>query len=245
MADGAVVLDLALPGRRHGAAFRAAPAHCVVFAVIRDLRGGGDLERGEAVARIDVATGRRFCGHGAFTPDGRHLFTPQIDLDGGRGVIGIRDAADGYRPIGELATGGVGPHEVILMPDGATLVAANGGILTHPDDPGQAQPGHHRPWLAYLDLARGRTHDRFELDARLHQLSIRDLAVNADGLVAMAMQCEGSKRDGVPLVVSPRRRRDPAARGAAALERRLRQYAGGVAFDRAAGSSPCPVPAAI
>ena len=39
----------------------------------------------------------------------------------------------GTSRIGELASFGVGPHEVVLMPDGATLVVANGGIRTHPD----------------------------------------------------------------------------------------------------------------
>jgi hypothetical protein len=47
-------------------------------------------------------------------------------------VLGVRDATDGYRQIGELASFGVGPHELVLMPDGATLAVANGGIRTHP-----------------------------------------------------------------------------------------------------------------
>ena len=47
-------------------------------------------------------------------------------------MIGVRDAQDGYRQIGELPSDGIGPHEATLMPDGKTLVVANGGIRTHP-----------------------------------------------------------------------------------------------------------------
>ena len=58
-ADGRVVFDIALPGRGHGAAFRPAAAHCVVFA----RRPGAfavviDIDRGEALYRIDAAPGR-------------------------------------------------------------------------------------------------------------------------------------------------------------------------------------------
>jgi uncharacterized protein len=233
-ADGRVVFDIPLAGRGHGAAFRPAPAQCVVFA----RRPGTfavviDLERGEALRRIDAAPGRHFYGHGAFAPDGRHLFTSENDFEAGRGVIGIRDADDGYRQIGEFASHGVGPHEVALMPDGATLVAANGGIRTHPDnDRAMLDLDTMQPSLAYLDLANGRLRDAFGLAPELHRLSIRHLAVNGDGMVAVAMQYEGSKRDRVPLV-------GVHAGGAIRLleppppiERRMRHYAGSIAFDR-------------
>jgi hypothetical protein len=232
-ADGRQVFDVALPGRGHGAAFRPAPAHCVVFA----RRPGTfavviDIDRGEALFRIDAAAGRHFYGHGAFSPDGRHLFTSENDFAAGRGVIGIRDAADGYRQIGEFASHGVGPHEVLLMPDGATLVAANGGIRTHPDnDRAKLNLDTMEPSLAYLDLASGRLQDAFGLAPRLHRLSIRHLAVNQGGLVALAMQYEGSKRDRVPLIGLHDGGAIRLLEAPPAIERRMRQYAGSVAFD--------------
>ena len=115
-------------------------------------------------------------------------------------MVGIRDAEDGYRQIGEFASQGIGPHELVLMPDGATLAVANGGIRTHPDNDRAMNLDTMQPSLAYLDLASGRLRDAFGLAARLHRLSIRHLAVNRDGLVAVAMQYEGSRRDRVPLV---------------------------------------------
>ena len=84
------------------------PAQCVVlarptgtFAVVIDI------DRGEALRRIDAAAGRHFYGHGAFSPDGRYLFTTENDFKTGRGMIGIRDAQDGYRQVGEFASPGV------------------------------------------------------------------------------------------------------------------------------------------
>jgi hypothetical protein len=232
-ADGRVVFDIALPGRGHGAAFHPTASHCVVFA----RRPGTfavviDLDRGEALYRIDAALGRHFYGHGAFSPDGRYLFTSENDFDVGCGVIGVRDANDGYRQIGEFASHGVGPHEVVLMPDGATLVAANGGIRTHPDNErAKLNLDTMQPSVAYIELASGRLRGAFGLAPRLHRLSIRHLAVNRDGLVAVAMQYEGGKRDRVPLVGlhagGPIRLLDAPP----AIERDMRQYAGSVAFD--------------
>jgi uncharacterized protein len=232
-ADGRVVFDIPLPGRGHGAAFRPAPAHCIVFA----RRPGTfavviDLDQGEALRRIDAGAGRHFYGHGVFSPDGRYLFTSENDFEAGRGMVGIRDAEDGYRQIGEFASQGIGPHELVLMPDGATLAVANGGIRTHPDnDRAILNLDTMQPSLAYLDLASGRLRDAFGLAARLHRLSIRHLAVNRYGLVAVAMQYEGSRRDRVPLVGLHDGGVLRLLDAPPGIERRMRQYAGSIAFD--------------
>jgi hypothetical protein len=161
-------------------------------------------------------------------------------------MIGIRDAEDGYRQIGEFASQGEGPHELVLMPDGGTVAVANGGIRTHPDnDRAILNLDTMQPSLAYLDLASGGLRDAFGLAPRLHQLSIRHLAVNRDGEVALAMQYEGSKRDRVPLV---------GIHGAAtfACSRRRPRSNAGCAITpaasrsiKAAGCWPCPARAAI
>ena len=231
---GETAFDLPLPGRGHGAAFRPGSPHCVVFARRPGTFGVViDIDTGVAVQRFDAAPGRHFYGHGAFSRDGRHLFTSENQFESGQGVIGIRDAEDGYRQIGEFASHGIGPHEVTLMPDGATLVAANGGILTEPDrERAKLNLDTMKPSLAYLDLASGHLRDAFELTPALHRLSIRHLAVNAEGLVAVAMQYEGSKRDRVPLVGLHDGGVIRLLEAPAAIERRMRHYAGSIAFDR-------------
>jgi hypothetical protein len=89
-----------------------------------------------------------------------------------------------------------------------------------------------QPSLAHLDLASGRPCDAFTLEPALHRLSIRHLAVNRDGLVALAMRYEGSKADRVPVVGVHAGGAIRLLEAPGATERRMRQYAGSIAFDR-------------
>lgn len=66
-----------------------------------------------------------------FSADGGTLFTTENRYATGKGRIGVWDAADGFRRIGEFASGGIGPHDVKQMGD--ALIAANDGVRTHPD----------------------------------------------------------------------------------------------------------------
>jgi hypothetical protein len=189
-----------------------------------------------ALCRIDAAAGRHFYGHGAFSPDGRYLFTSENDYAAGRGVLGVRDATDGYRQIGELASFGVGPHELLLMPDGATLVVANGGIRTHPErDRAKLNLDSMTPSLAYLDLADGRLRGDYRLPEERHRLSIRHIAVLGTGGVAIAMQYEGDIRDRVPLVGIHAGDRIRLLEAPAEVQAQMRQYGGSVAVDRGGG----------
>jgi hypothetical protein len=232
--SGRVRFDLPLPERGHGVAFRPGCDEGVVFA----RRPGRfavafDPVAGIALRRLDAAPGRHFYGHGAFSPDGRYLFTSENDYEAGRGVLGVRDATDGYRQIGEMASFGVGPHEVVLMPDGATLAVANGGIRTHPDrDRAMLNLDSMAPSLAYLDLEGGKLRADYRLPREHHQLSIRHLAVLGTGSVAIAMQYEGDIRDHVPLVGVHDGDRIRLLEAPAAVQAQMRQYALSVAIDR-------------
>jgi hypothetical protein len=234
---GRVRFDLPLPERGHGAAFRPGADEGVVFA----RRPGTfavafDPVAGIALRRIDAAAGRHFYGHGALSPDGRYLFTSENDYDAGIDVLGVRDANDGYRQVGELASFGVGPHELVLMPDGATLAVANGGIRTHPDrDRAKLNLDTMTPSLAYLDLADGKLRGDYRLAPERHRLSIRHLAVLGSGGVAIAMQYEGGKRDRMPLVGVHDGERIRLLEAPAGVQAQMRQYCGSVAVDRGGG----------
>jgi uncharacterized protein len=231
---GRVRFDLPLPERGHSIAFRPGVDEGLVFA----RRPGTfavafDPVAGVALRRLDAAKGRHFYGHGAFSPDGRYLFTSENDYEAGRGVLGVRDATDGYRQIGELASFGVGPHEVVLLPDGATLAVANGGIRTHPErERAKLNLASMAPSLAYLDLADGKLCGDYRLAAEQHQLSIRHLAVLGSGGVAIAMQYEGDSRDRVPLVGVHDGAGIRLLAAPAGVQAQMRQYGGSVAVDR-------------
>ena len=237
-ASGAAAFDLGLPGRGHSFALRPDRRTAVLFA----RRPGRfalaiDLARGAVAAEFATPRDRHFYGHGVFSRDGRFLYASENDFDGERGVIGVYDANKGYQRAGELASHGIGPHEIGLLSDNATLVIANGGILTRPDLPRvKLNVTTMAPSLCYVDRRDGRLLQERRLAPALHQLSIRHLAVGRDDTVAVAMQYEGPRGDLVPLVAA---HRTGAAANAPLLPleappsvwRAMKQYCGSVCFD--------------
>jgi hypothetical protein len=95
------------------------------------------------------------------------------------------------------------------MPDGTTLVVANGGIDTHPESGrSKLNLADMQPNLSYLERD-GAIHETVILDAELHHNSIRHLSLRSDGLVAFAMQWQGDTTAVVPLLGLHRRGREP------------------------------------
>ncbi len=147
-----------------------------------------NLHKGEISHTFHCATNRHFLGHGCFDKTGSHLFTTEADLKTGAGKIVIRDALT-YQQIGEYESYGIGPHELALMPDGKTLVIANGGILTHPDT-GRKKLNLDSmdSSLTYIDITNGQRLDAFKVTES--KASIRHLAVSEDSAVVFAMQVQ-------------------------------------------------------
>ncbi|TKT69345.1 DUF1513 domain-containing protein [Aquamicrobium sp. LC103] len=231
-------LVLPLEARGHSFAIDRANSRAVAFArspgrfaVAFSLNGAT-----EPVA-IAAAPGRHFFGHGIFTPDGRLMIATENDYEAANGVMGVYDATNGFRRIGEFPTDGIGPHEVLLLNDGKTLCVANGGIQTHPDfERVKLNIAMMEPSLAYVDIASGEVVEKVKLVPELHQLSIRHMALDARGKVWFGCQYEGAAGDEPPLV--GRHRRGSAIElfsGPTAILRAMRNYVGSVAVD-ASGS---------
>ncbi|MEM1378309.1 MAG: DUF1513 domain-containing protein, partial [Pseudomonadota bacterium] len=107
---------------------------------------------------------------------------------------------------GELPSGGVGPHDMLLMPDRRTLVIANGGIETHPGYPrAKLNIPSMAPNLAFVDTATGEVLHTATLPPDSHKLSIRHLAIQADGTTWFACQNEGDSVEPVSLAGKIRR----------------------------------------
>ncbi|MGI9507458.1 MAG: DUF1513 domain-containing protein, partial [Geminicoccaceae bacterium] len=224
--------DLPLPARGHAMAFHPTRQHLVVFA----RRPGRfavviDDDEGVALYRIDPAPGRHFYGHGVFSADGRTLFATENNYESGQGVVGLYDASERYQRLGEYPTHGIGPHELILMPDGKTLAIANGGIRTHPER-GRAKLNIDTmsSSLVFVDVAGGNHLDQAGLPQA--QLSIRHLALLRDGKVAIAMQYEGSRQDQVPLTAIHDGATIKTLHAPNEIQLRMRHYGGSVAVDQ-------------
>lgn len=231
---------LALPDRGHSFAVDSTGARAVVFG-----RQPGffalamGLEDGRGLGALPLPADRHFFGHGTFSADGTRLYATENDFEAGRGVIGIYDARPGaqWQRLGEFDTAGIGPHEVVLLPDGRTLCVANGGLLTHPDYGKEPlNRATMRPSLVYLDADSGRVLEKVELEPRLFQLSIRHLALDGRGAVWFACQHEGPASEQPPLLGRHRRGAAPELfPGPVAVLRSLRNYLGSIAIDADAG----------
>ena len=130
--DGSLTFQVSLPARGHAAA--AHPYHAEVVATAR--RPGTyavviDCAQGLITQQLMAPEGRHFYGHATFSADGAYLFTTENAFETGMGRIGVWDRAQGFQRVDEFSSGGIGPHEIILLPDG-DLAVANGGIRTHP-----------------------------------------------------------------------------------------------------------------
>ncbi|MFA3916179.1 DUF1513 domain-containing protein [Ruegeria hyattellae] len=232
-ASGALVFDLPLPGRGHAAAAHPVRPEAVAFA----RRPGRfalviDCRTGQRIATLEALEGRHFYGHGTFSRDGRTLFTTENDYGAGRGVIGLWDAGRSYARIGEMPSGGIGPHDMVLMPDGETLAVANGGIETHPET-GRTKLNlpFMEPNLTYMALD-GRIEDQVTPPPGLHRNSIRHLALRGDGLLGFAMQWQGDVTTHPPLLGLHRRGMTPVFLAAPEPQQaRLQGYAGSIAFS--------------
>lgn len=231
-AQGTSTFRVPLPARGHAGAGHPSRAEAVVFA----RRPGAfalvlDCARGAVLRRLSPPTGRQFNGHGVFSADGAKLFTSEQRSDTSQGVIGVWDARAGYARLYEFSSGGIGPHDLRLTPEGETLVVANGGIATDPTDRRKLNLPTMRPNLTYLSLS-GSIRERIELDADLSQNSIRHLAVHGDGLVGFAMQWEGEPGAAPPLLGLYRRGGAPVlAEAPLGDERAMQGYAGSIAFS--------------
>ena len=190
---GKLIANVDLPVRGHDVTYSLVARRAVVFA----RRPGTfavafDPAGRDAPVTIPSIEGRHFFGHGAFSPDGKLLYATENDFAAGRGVIGIYDVAGGYQRIGEFETYGVGPHEVLLLPDAKTFAVANGGIETHPDY-GRAELNLDAmdPSIAFVDTTDGHLVGQLRLSSELRQLSIRHMVVDAHNRVWFGCQFRG------------------------------------------------------
>ncbi len=229
---GRIHLDVPLPGRGHDIVLSPNRQQVVIVARRPDRFALlVDLESGDVLHHLTASTGHHFYGHGCFSAEGSLFYTSENRYDTGEGVIGVRDARRNFELLGHIPSGGIGPHEVLLMADGKTLAVANGGIRTHPDT-GRSKLNLETmaPSLTLLDSAAGQLIARHSLDAAHHQLSIRHLAVGPKGLAA-ALQYEGPKRNRVPLLALFDGTSLKLAETPEPVARAMRNYAGSVAVD--------------
>jgi hypothetical protein len=235
--DGGDVRAVELPERGHDIALRPGSGEWVAFARRPGRFGVAVPTDGRAPVWFNAKPDRHFFGHGVFSADGKLLYTTENDYAHARGIIGVRDATDGYRQIGEFPARGMEPHDVQLLSDGRTMVIANGGIKTHPDSGAdELNLPDMKPSLVYVDLATGDVVEEQKLAPDLHQLSIRHLALAANDTVVFGCQYRGPEADAPPLLGFHRRGEQPVIVPAPnETQTALQNYIGSVSADAGGG----------
>ncbi|MBS7725204.1 DUF1513 domain-containing protein [Pseudomonas lalucatii] len=162
-----------------------------------------DTRDGRLLQALAAAERRHFYGHAVFHRDGEWLYATENDTAApGRGVIGVYRLQDGrLQRRGELSSQGVGPHQLLWLPDGETLVVANGGIRTEADS--RVAMNLDAMESSLVLLARdGSLLSKEQLPQR--QNSVRHLAVAGDGTIVSGQQYMGDAADNAALLAIKR-----------------------------------------
>lgn len=198
--DGSVAHEYSLAYRGHGIAVNQKQKLAVLFA----RRPGTqalvvDYSSGEKVCEFTAPAQRHFYGHGCFDKTGSKLFASLNNYQAAVGQIDVRNTQDLSQSLFEWSSHGIEPHAIGLWADEKTLVVANGGRITHPDKPRKIlNPDNITSSLVYMHSETGQLLDKQSLSDPY--LSLRHIAVAADGGVAVAIQDAKPGRRGAALV---------------------------------------------
>jgi hypothetical protein len=126
------------------------------------------------VTRTIVPTeGRWFYGHGAFSSDGKLLYSTETVNSEERGVIGVRDAAT-FEYLGEFPTFGENPHDCHLIEGGKVLLVTNGG---------GALDSQRQPCVTWVEIDSRKLLDKREIGSE--RFNTGHLCLAGDGGLAV------------------------------------------------------------
>jgi hypothetical protein len=149
-----------------------------------------DLRDGRLLQTVTSRPDRHFYGHAVIHASGEWLYTTENDTtDPGRGLLGVyRFEGEQLTWAGEIPTHGIGPHQVSWLPDGETLVVANGGIRTEAESRVEMNLDAMEPSLVLM-RRDGTLLSKETLAQPMN--SVRHLAIVDDGTVLACQQFMG------------------------------------------------------
>ncbi|WP_095145193.1 MULTISPECIES: DUF1513 domain-containing protein [unclassified Pseudomonas] len=171
-----------------------------------------DLRDGTLLQTLASQANRHFYGHAVIHKGGEWLYATENDTtDPGRGLLGVyRFENERLVHHGEISTHGIGPHQVSWMPDGETLVVANGGIRTEAESRVEMNLDAMEPSLVLMQ----RDGSLLSKETLAQQMnSVRHMGIASDGTIVTGQQFMGAahessellaiKRPGQPFVPFP------------------------------------------
>ncbi len=162
-----------------------------------------DLRDGRLLQTLVSQPNRHFYGHAVIHKSGEWLYATENDTtDPGRGVLGVY-RFEGERLVhsGEISTHGTGPHQVSWLPDGETLVVANGGIRTEAESRVEMNLDAMEPSLVLIHRD-GSLISKETLGQQMN--SVRHLAIGTDGTVVACQQFMGDAHETAELLAIKR-----------------------------------------
>ena len=247
-----VVDALEVPTRAHG-------VHALADgSIVATARRPGDWlvrwqpQRGAAPVWHWVDAARSFNGHVIASPDGRHLFTTETDIDTGASLVARRDVST-LQTEAEWPTHGIDAHELIWAPTAArsmgnssalpALIVANGGVPTAPET-GRVKRDLHTmdSSIVRLDGSTGELQGQWRLQDQ--RLSLRHLAWSSDrAVLGIALQAEhddAAARQAAPILALFDGRSLRLAPAPQAMAARIHGYGGSIAATPAGWAVSCP-----
>lgn len=162
-----------------------------------------DLRDGTLLQTLSSQPDRHFYGHAVIHKDGQWLYATENDTrDPGRGLLGVY-RFEGERLVhsGELSTHGIGPHQVSWMPDGETLVVANGGIRTEAESRVEMNLDAMEPSLVLMQRD-GTLLSKETLAQQMN--SVRHMGIASDGTIVTGQQFMGAAHESSELLAIKR-----------------------------------------
>jgi len=153
-----------------------------------------DLRDGALLQTITSKANRHFYGHAVVHKDGEWLYATENDTsDPGRGLLGVyRFEGERLVHTGEISTHGIGPHQVSWMPDGETLVVANGGIRTEAESRVEMNLNAMEPSLVLMKRD-GTLLSKETLGQQMN--SVRHMGIASDGTILAGQQFMGPSHE--------------------------------------------------
>lgn len=162
-----------------------------------------DLRDGTLLQTLSSQPDRHFYGHAVIHKDGQWLYATENDTrDPGRGLLGVY-RFEGERLVhsDELSTHGIGPHQVSWMPDGETLVVANGGIRTEAESRVEMNLDAMEPSLVLMQRD-GTLLSKETLAQQMN--SVRHMGIASDGTIVTGQQFMGAAHESSELLAIKR-----------------------------------------
>ena len=153
-----------------------------------------DLRDGRLLQTVASQPNRHFYGHAVIHQSGQWLYATENDTtDPGRGLLGVyRFENERLVHSGEISTHGIGPHQVSWMPDGETLVVANGGIRTEAESRVEMNLDAMQPSLVLMQRD-GTLLSKETLAQQMN--SVRHLGIASDGTIVAGQQFMGDAHE--------------------------------------------------